>query len=151
MNPIVEEFIERQKQKQNESRAEHLKSLGLVEFEKDAVKKYCANEYSDETAKSYGYIYTDEKGRFKYVGDSKAIEVTDAEYEEICKYCPVVKKDGFSEEMLEKVDSIRKMVKFFTILMIISLVLAFLSAIISIFMCFKYFVCFVYSAFLIIS
>lgn len=130
MNPIVEEFIKKQELIQNESRAKHLKSLGLVEHEENAVKKYCAKEYSDEDAENYGYVHKDEKGRFKYVGGYKAIEVTDAEYEEICKYCPVVKNDDFSKEMLEKVDSIRKMVKFFTILMVISLILAVIIGII---------------------
>lgn len=46
---------------------------------------------------------------------------------------PVNNKDEFSEALLDKIDSIRKMVKFFTVLMIISLVLAFIGAIIGLF------------------
>lgn len=38
MNPKVEEFIKHQKQKQNESRAKHLKSLGLIEYAETGEK-----------------------------------------------------------------------------------------------------------------
>lgn len=132
MNPKVEEFIKHQKQKQNESRAKHLKSLGLIEYAETGEKKYCTPSYTDADAKNYGYVHSDEKGRFKYVGGNKALDVTDAEYEEICKYCPEPKKeDDFQGELLYKVDSIRKMVKFFTIITIVSLIIAFISFLIS--------------------
>lgn len=132
MNPKVEEFIKQQKQKQNESKAEHLKSLGLVEYAETGEKKYCTPSYTDADAKNYGYVHSDEKGRFKYVSGNKAIDVTDAEYEEICKYCPEPKKeDDFQGELLYKVDSIRKMVKFFTIVTVVLLIISIITGIIS--------------------
>lgn len=85
----------------------------------------------DSNMLSHGYE-KDENGKWFYydakVQNLKAIDVTDEEYAEICKYCPPLQvasnTENKDDELLKQVDSIRKMVKFFTILMIISLVLA---------------------------
>ncbi len=125
MNEQVQKFLEEQKKKAKKERNNHLGKLGLYDFEK-CKKVYVEideNFANDDTLNAKGY-FKDEKGWFKIEGPKYVLSVSDEEYEEICKYCPVIKKDGFSEALLDKVDSIRKMVKFFTILMIISLVLA---------------------------
>ena len=128
MNEQVQEFLEEQKKKAKQERDNHLCKLGLYDLEK-CTKSYSASPWkNEEDARNFGYLYKDEKGWFKLIGKRYAISVTDEEYEEICKVCPmpVNKKDEFSEALLDKIDSIRKMVKFFTILAATSLILAFL-------------------------
>lgn len=124
MNEQVQKFLEEQKKKAKQERNNHLGSLGLYDFEKCEKVYVDVDEkmLSKETIKSRGY-FKDEKGWFKIDGTKFVLPVTDEEYEEICKYCPVKKKDRFSEELLDKVDSVRKMVKFFVILTVISLII----------------------------
>lgn len=134
MNEQVQKFLEEQKKKQQKERDKHLHRLGLYDFDK-CEKVYVSVDdkfQSEETLNNNGY-FKDENGWFTIDGPRYALSVTDEEYEEICKFCPVIKKDGFSEMLLEKVDSIRKMVKFFVIITIISVVLGFIFGIIAAF------------------
>lgn len=132
MNEQVQKFLEEQKKKANQERDNHLAKLGLYDFEK-CKKVYAPSWYDEQTALASGYINKDENGCFRIDGPKYVLQVSDEEYEEICKYCPVIKKDDFSELFLEEVDSIRKMVKFFVIITIISVVLGFIFGIIAAF------------------
>ena len=121
MNEQLQKFLEEQKKKTKQERDNHLGKLGLYDFEK-CNKVYANPSWDKQTAITEGYIYKDEKGYFKIDGSKYVIQVSDEEYGEICKYCPVIEKNGFSEVLLDNVGSIRKMVKFFTILAVINLV-----------------------------
>lgn len=90
MNEIVERFIGEHQKKEEEERIkrrkEHLQSLGLVTQKK--VKQYCTKDWSDKQREEYGFVNQDEKGFFKYKMKTVDIDISDEEYEEICKYCP---------------------------------------------------------------
>lgn len=136
MNEIVAKFIEEQKKIQKveklNKRKEHLLKLGLID-EKKATKKY--SPFDDADSKPNGYTLHDEKGWFKYVSnDDAVIDVTDEEYEEICKICPPIEniaEDRFQKELLDKTDSIRMMVKFFVVLTVIGMVCGFILALVA--------------------
>ena len=88
----------------------------------------------------YGYQYHDDQGYFRYQGIPKVLNVSDEDYEEICKICPpesIVEKnievEKREKELLDKVDSIRRMIKFFVILTIICLVSSLLVILIELF------------------
>lgn len=91
MNEIIAKFIEEQKKKQKselqKKKEKHLLNLGLVD-DADSSKQYCSKDLLEWQRKEYGYIYQDEKGYFKYTGTPKPLNVSDEEYEEICKICP---------------------------------------------------------------
>lgn len=59
---------------------------------------------------------------------TRALNVTDKEYAEIYKYCPlsqmITKIPNKKDELLEKIESIRKMIKFFVIITVISLIIS---------------------------
>ena len=129
MNTQVTEFIEKQKEQCSKKRTEHLRTLGLIDFDK-SEKKYANPAYSDVQKKDYGYVYHDEKGDFKYV-NTVGLSVTDEEYAEICRYCPPEKNmTAFEKQMLEQIDVLRKMMKFFMMVTIIGLVISFIAGLI---------------------
>lgn len=122
MNPILEKWINEQKNFEKAARDKHLLSLGLKSNNGHVVKKRklvdanTPNSYKGED----GLYYIDED-----VLEFNPIEVTDEEYAEICKYAPV--KKNYDESTLEQdVNSIRKWVAFFGILTILGLISAFL-------------------------
>ena len=129
MNEIVAQFIEK---KRLEQKKEHLLNLGLVEDDNELKKIYCSNNFTEYDRCLRGFRFKDEKGYYKFVGDPKVIEVSDEEYEEICKICPPHifdaenNPDKFQYNLLKKVDSIRKMVLFFMIITVVGLVLSLL-------------------------
>ena len=137
---MVSKFIEEQRKKQEENRLKekekHLIDIGLFD-ESKATKKY--SPFNESESIAYGYRMKDEKGRFRYEwetndGKPAVLDVTDEEYEEICKLCPPVGniiEDNFQKELLDKTDSIRRMVKFFVILTVISMACGLILAIIA--------------------
>ena len=109
MNPKVQEFLDKKKAEELQRRNEHLISLGLVDEEKSSSIVY------------------DEENQLSYDIENLAIEVTDEEYAEICKYYPEVniENNQFTElKMKEDVSSIKSWVKFWSILSIICAVIA---------------------------
>ena len=136
MKEIVAKFIEEQnerqrKQKQKE-KDKHLLELGLID-ENLSEKRYTGPNTSDDDAKFMGYKHHDSKGWFKII-KGVPLNVTDEEYEEICKVSPptnTIPDDKFQVELLEKTDSIRRMLKFFVILTVISMVCGFILALIA--------------------
>ena len=91
MNEIVAKFIEEQKKKQKEIRIKekdkHLIELGLVD-DSGLSKQDCPPNLLDWQRKEYGFIYQDESGYFKYNGNVVPLNISDEDYEEICKVCP---------------------------------------------------------------
>lgn len=99
MNPKVEELISKKQaeieKKRLERRENHLIRLGLT---------------TDGTQRKYMEYYTnspdckwDEEKQMYYIGSAVAIDVTDEEYAEICKYYPeeeigVVKNETYGAE-----------------------------------------------------
>ena len=99
MNPKVEELISKKqeeiKSEKQKKRENHLISLGLT---------------TDVTQRKYLEYYTnspdckwDEEKQMYYIGSAVAIDVTDEEYAEICKYYPeeeigVVKNETYGAE-----------------------------------------------------
>jgi len=83
MNEQVQSFIEKAKVEQEatklKERNQHLISLGLID-ENKSERKY--QEYFSENAK------WDIEKKMYYVGLDVAVETTDEEYNEICKYFP---------------------------------------------------------------
>jgi len=79
MNPKVQEFLDKKKEEELKLRNEHLISLGLVD--KSKIEKIYGSAFADNAIKE------EETGRY-YVKRYGALEVTDEEYAEICKYSP---------------------------------------------------------------
>jgi hypothetical protein len=136
MNEIVAKFIEEQNEKQRQQkqkeRDKHLLELGLLD-ENLSEKQYAQPTTSEGDAKIWGYRHHDSKGWYKII-KGVPLDVTDEEYEEICKVSPptvTIPDDKFQVELLEKTDSIRKMVKFFVVLTVISMVCGFILALVA--------------------
>ena len=136
MNEIVAKFIEEQneklRQEKQKEKDKHLLELGLID-ENLSEKQYAGASTTEGDAKVWGYKHHDSKGYFKII-KGVPLNVTDEEYEEICKVSPPTKTipdDKFQVELLEKTDSIRKMVKFFVILTVISMVCGFILALVA--------------------
>ena len=105
MNEQVSAFIEEQKQKKleefNRKKNEHLIELGLVDEIHTKPKEYLEGTASQWYREMHGYIHCDEKGWYK--NTPLALNVTDEEYEEICKVCPPKnEKDNNTDIKLEK-------------------------------------------------
>ncbi len=134
MNEIVSKFIEEQKKKKAAEqlirRKKHLLDLGLVD-DANSSKQYCPKDFLEWQRKEYGYIYQDEQGYFKYKGNPVAIEVTDEEYEEICKICPP--NETKKNEKIETIEKNNKLLNTRKILLIIVGSLSFLWGLISLF------------------
>ena len=81
MNQKLQEFLERasqeKKKKEQTQREEHLISLGLVDEEREYNK-----------VRTGKYRYWDNEKKMYFCDRQKPIEVTDEEYELICKYAP---------------------------------------------------------------
>ena len=73
MNEKVEKFLAEQAEKRDGKRRDHLIALGLCEKELGETEWGSGNNYDEETGKVY---------------KKKAIEVTDEEYELICRFQP---------------------------------------------------------------
>ena len=88
-NEKVENLIEQEKSRQDTSqkqmRNEHLISLGLID-ENKTERKYLDNPYDvDDASRKY-----DTETNKYYTERHTALDVTDEEYEEICKYFPTI-------------------------------------------------------------
>jgi len=105
MNEIVAKFIEEQKQRKlkelDAKQREHLIAIGLVDEQQSIqVKEYYHGMVMTDLT-SHGYL-KDDKGWYKLVNKPKPLEVTEEEYEEICKVCPPkVYKNNKSETKLK--------------------------------------------------
>jgi len=125
MNPQVEEFIQKQIEKQKKEQKNHLIQLGLCEYVKDAKKEY--SPWRDKDSIEMGYTLKDDKGYYRYNQSPKALEISDEEYSLICKYCPPLdskesQNKQFRKVVLYNLESLRKMIKFFVVLTIIEIV-----------------------------
>ena len=98
MNEKISNFINEQKRIQKEK---HLISLGLVEAE--MTKVYAPITWSDSESVSYGYNQQDENGWYKMAESPIPIDVTDEEYNELCKVCPP--KAYYPDEKTDKVST----------------------------------------------
>lgn len=79
MNPKLEKLITELNAQKAENRANHLKTLGLVD-ETKTVRKYV-----DWNAGTYeGYLYDEDKKQW-YTETAAPIDITDEEYEELLK------------------------------------------------------------------
>ncbi|MDR2970349.1 MAG: hypothetical protein LBU83_00260 [Bacteroidales bacterium] len=85
MNEQVEKFIKEKKEAienvELEKRKKHLRIIGLIEKKRTYQKQY-----------DFKYNIYDEERKEYYYETKGAIEVTDAEYAEICKYYPPFKE-----------------------------------------------------------
>ena len=145
MNPKVQDFLDKKKaeerEKELERRNEHLISLGLIDENKIGKKYGSAFEDNARKEKETGLFYVERYG---------ALEVTDEEYAEICKYSPettnsnsqkinnsykepeqikydtpnIQENNGTILQLKEDVSSIKSWVKFWSILSIICAVIA---------------------------
>lgn len=121
MHPKLKELIDNEKEENREvelqKRNEHLISLGLIDEKKSQRTYY---DYSDD-----GLEYDSVIGKF-YSSDDVAIEVTDEEYKELCKYFPEKEKEvenKYTElKLREDVSLIKSWVMFWSILTIISFI-----------------------------
>lgn len=100
MNSKLEKFLDLKKKEELNKRNDHLRLLGLTDDTKKVMPIYSKQEFTgskyDEVAK-------------KYYTNKAAIEVTDAEYAEICKY------DSKPQSTLEKNENtIKKIMVLFT-------------------------------------
>lgn len=132
MNPKVEEFIQKQKEKQKREREKHLIKLGLAEGE----KQYTPFR-SEKDAFDFGYTLKDEKGYYR-LAKAKAIDITDEEYEAICQFSPNPSSKerqniDFCNNVVNTLDKLRKMIKFFVVLTIIEIICGIIVAIICVF------------------
>jgi hypothetical protein len=88
MNKKVENLIKQEKTRlgisERQRRKNHLMSIGLIDESKTERK------YQDYGIASSKY---DEEKRMYYVEVAGALDVTDEEYEEICKYFPPTKEE----------------------------------------------------------
>ena len=88
MKEKVEELIRNEKERiiasEKQKRDDHLISLGLIEEGK--MNRIYQDEFSQEA------IYDKEKEKY-YTESAVALDVTDEEYSEICKYFPTVDKE----------------------------------------------------------
>lgn len=86
MNPKVEEFINKMKEKQEKEKQEYLISLGLI----DETKSINTIDFFDEWdgTKECQWDYNAQK-YCKKVQKFEALDVTDEEYQEILKYAPI--------------------------------------------------------------
>lgn len=124
MNPKVQELIDKKKEEEREKelklRNEHLISLGLVDEE--LSKKEYTSYYSNSTK-------YDEEKKLYYIERNVAIEVTDEEYAEICKYYPAynnIEENIFTDiKMRKDISSIKFWVKFWSIFSIVCAAIAF--------------------------
>ena len=95
MNTKVQEFIDKmkaeKKEKELRQRKEHLISLGLI----DENKSFVGKKYSDVwDGTSTCHWDNKEKKYYKMAEIKDAIEVSDEEYLEILKYCPLTEAKG---------------------------------------------------------
>ncbi|MCR4680415.1 MAG: hypothetical protein K5636_02240 [Bacteroidales bacterium] len=135
MNPQVEEFIQKQIERQKKEQENHLIQLGLCEYVKDAKKEY--SPWRDKDSIEMGYNLKDDKGYYRYTGEKKALDITDEEYSLICKYCPNLDSEEsqnklFRNAVLDKLEVLRKMIKFFMIITIIEIVCGIIVALITV-------------------
>lgn len=86
MNAKVQEFIEKMKAEEQKRREEHLISLGLIDEEKSFIGKKYFDKWDGTST-----CHWDNKERkyYKMVEFKDALEVSDEEYLEILKYCPL--------------------------------------------------------------
>lgn len=115
MNPKVQEILDKKKAEELQRRNEHLISLGLVDEEKSSSIVY------------------DEENQLSYDIENFAIEVTDEEYAEICKYYPEevnIESNQYTELKMKKdISSIKFWVKFWSIFSIVCGAIAFIGLI----------------------
>lgn len=134
MNPKVQEFLDKKEKEKLKRRNEHLIELGLVD--KSKIEKKYGSAFRNNA------IQEEETGRY-YVERYGALEVTDEEYAEICKYSPertlYKETKQINKEMPRKgennvtilqikedISSIKSWVKFWSILSIVCGAIAFI-------------------------
>jgi len=120
MNPKVQEFLDKKKaeerEKELERRNEHLISLGLIDENKIGKKYGSAFEDNARKEKETGLFYVERYG---------ALEVTDEEYAEICKYDNTNEEANSADiKMKEDISSIKSWVKFWSIFSIVIMAIA---------------------------
>ena len=107
MNTKVQEFINKMKAQQEEKelrqRKEHLISLGLVNENNSFVGKKYFDKWDGTSACHWD---NEEKKYYKKVEQKDALEVSDEEYLEILKYCPLSDtKDTYTKEDTKRIVS----------------------------------------------
>ena len=125
MNPKVEEFINKMKEKQEKEKKEYLISLGLI----DETKSIDTIDFFDEWdgTKECQWDYNAQK-YCKKVQKYEALDVTDEEYQEILKYAPISEP-----QILNKSKSNKKQVsqtKWANVIYTITIILAFIIVVI---------------------
>ena len=80
MNPKLEKFLNQRRREELEDRNKHLVMVGLTDDTKKIPPIYSKKEFAGS---KYDYLSK------KYYTDKGAIDVTDEEYAEICKYNPM--------------------------------------------------------------
>lgn len=101
MNPIVEQWLQAQKEAQSASkkakREKHLIEIGLIDKNRSRYTDFNGNTLTKEKYDSFiaaGYTVYEQK---------EALEVTDEEYAEICKYAPEKSiTDGVADRAAER-------------------------------------------------
>ena len=88
MNEKVKNLIEQGKNRKKQMRDNHLRSLGLIDENIITEERKYQDFYSAEYAKF------DTKTQRFYTEIHAALEVTDEEYEEICKYFPPTQSEN---------------------------------------------------------
>lgn len=118
MNQKVENLINQEKDRlekyRNQMRNNHLKSLGLFEDKMERVYL----DYNDGSAK------IDEETKKYYIENPIVLEVTDEEYNEICKYFPPVEKEIKVDFSGSGVKTLEGFGKFFFFIASISIIVA---------------------------
>ena len=120
MNAKLENWLNEQKQKDQQKKINHLIELGLCEETDEQIKKIVPSSTPN-------CFYDKEMDRYCiYEKKKEAIEVSDEEYELICRHAHFTenKKDYGKEQMMNDLHNTRNWIKFFGILTIIGLIIS---------------------------
>ena len=99
MNAKVQEFIEKMKTEEQKRREEHLISLGLI----DEEKSFIGRKYFDNWDGTTGCHWDNNENKYyKEMKIEVALDVTEEEYQEILKYCPLTTKVEHSKQFKSK-------------------------------------------------
>ncbi len=102
MNQKLTQLLKDAKEQEQQKRNAHLVSIGLVD-ETKTIKEECSSTQPDAE-------YDFETGKY-YIVKYDAIDVTDEEYAEICKYYP---DEESSSKLEQNVATIKSILVFFT-------------------------------------
>ncbi|MBP1645869.1 MAG: hypothetical protein H6Q16_1444 [Bacteroidetes bacterium] len=122
MNPKVQELLDKkigEIQKKNlKLRNEHLINLGLID-ESKIERKYLDSYKSDST-------YDPEKKKY-FFEKHFALDVSDEEYEEICKYYPIKDKESYNKYSELKLRKDVRLIKYWVIFGSIATIISFIA------------------------